>query len=116
MPRYVFHVFDGKDLPDGEGVELPDDFAARTEAIRAARSQRPKFWDGEDWMMRVDRAGGRSASYASRLKSSGRNLLPQPRLEHLLYPDIAMRLRPLVLTKRHLAWGTCRCAVGDLSR
>ncbi len=29
MPRYFFDVHDGKFMPDGEGVELPDADAAR---------------------------------------------------------------------------------------
>jgi hypothetical protein len=62
MPRYFFHVFDGKDLPDLEGTELPDDAAAKVEAIIATGSMLSDiggtFWDGEEWMMRVDRADG----------------------------------------------------------
>jgi hypothetical protein len=32
MPRYFFNVYDGKDLPDSEGIEL----AGRNEAHRQA--------------------------------------------------------------------------------
>ena len=33
MPRYFFHVQDGKDIPDTEGTVLADHKAARIEAI-----------------------------------------------------------------------------------
>lgn len=36
MPRYFFHVMDGKALIDEEGVDLPDINAARKQAIRTA--------------------------------------------------------------------------------
>jgi hypothetical protein len=62
MPLYFFHVFDGEDLPDLEGTELPDDDAAKSEAIVAAggmlKDLGGDFWSGEDWTMRVDRAAG----------------------------------------------------------
>jgi hypothetical protein len=38
MPRYLFHVCNGTGfVPDEEGVELPDDDAARNLALRSAR-------------------------------------------------------------------------------
>lgn len=62
MPRYFFHVFDGEDLPDKLGTELADDDAAKSEAIITAgtilKDLGSRFWQGEDWMMRVDRATG----------------------------------------------------------
>jgi hypothetical protein len=36
MPRYYFHVRDGKDMRDRMGSELPDVDAARNEAISAS--------------------------------------------------------------------------------
>ena len=36
MPRFHFHVFDGADYPDHDGIDLPDWGAARLEAIRFA--------------------------------------------------------------------------------
>jgi hypothetical protein len=36
VPRYHFNVRDGRDAPDGEGIELPDESAARVQAIQAA--------------------------------------------------------------------------------
>lgn len=39
MPRYYLHVCDGLGFcEDAEGYDLPDDEAARSEAIRSARS------------------------------------------------------------------------------
>ena len=38
MPRYYFHIRDGKDLiRDEEGTELPDPEAAHAEALASAR-------------------------------------------------------------------------------
>ena len=64
MPRFFFHVRDGKDLPDTEGSELPDLNAVRTEALKASgemlRDSKggAEFWSGDDWTMNVtDEAG-----------------------------------------------------------
>lgn len=38
MPRFFFHLHNGEECPDTEGVELADVEAARQEAIRSARS------------------------------------------------------------------------------
>ena len=57
MPRYFFHVIDGHDIPDLEGVELPDRSAARAQAIRASgeilRDMGQDFWNGTKWRMEV---------------------------------------------------------------
>ena len=37
MPRYYFHLHNDLDVRDEEGRELPDQKAARAEAIRGAR-------------------------------------------------------------------------------
>lgn len=37
MPRYYFHLINDIDVPDMEGVELPDLYAARANAIEQAR-------------------------------------------------------------------------------
>jgi hypothetical protein len=34
VPRYHFHIIDGRTLLDPEGVELPDPAGAREEALR----------------------------------------------------------------------------------
>ena len=36
MPRYLFHVHDGTELTDDEGLYLPGDREDRAEAVRAA--------------------------------------------------------------------------------
>ena len=63
MPLYFFHVRDGKSGPDTEGSELPDDAAARQEAISAASETvgelGKKFWDGGDWILQVVEHTGR---------------------------------------------------------
>jgi uncharacterized protein DUF6894 len=62
MPRYFFHVYDGRTSLDDEGTELPDVYTAQTEAIRMSgeilRDMGAKFWDGTEWRMEV--AGERS--------------------------------------------------------
>jgi hypothetical protein len=62
MPRYFFHVADGRDIPDLEGTVLPSPAEARSEAIRTAgeiiKSEGAEFWDGTEWQMTVkDEAG-----------------------------------------------------------
>ena len=37
MPRYFFHLYDELQVLDEEGVELPDDEAARETALQNAR-------------------------------------------------------------------------------
>jgi hypothetical protein len=41
MPRYFFHVIDGREILDYEGTELSDLREARAEAIRTAGAQAP---------------------------------------------------------------------------
>jgi hypothetical protein len=57
MPRYHFHVADGRDYPDLQGTELADLAAARYEALRFTGSlladHEHNFWNGADWSMRV---------------------------------------------------------------
>ena len=57
MPRYFFHVYDGSDFPDIQGTLLANDDAARIEAVRFSgdllRDGAEKFWNGEEWSMRV---------------------------------------------------------------
>ena len=62
MPRYFFHVLDGKDMPDEDGVELPDRAAVRAEAIRASGQMLADMggaWHGEEWQMNVADESGR---------------------------------------------------------
>jgi len=62
VPHYFFHIHDGKDLIDREGLHLPDDGAARREAIRHAGriidDEAASIARGEDWHMEVADAGG----------------------------------------------------------
>ena len=64
MPRYFFHVRDGRDIPDNVGTELPSLEAARVEAVRSSGEMlrdikgSTEFWSGDDWVMNVtDEAG-----------------------------------------------------------
>ena len=62
MPRYFFHVSDGAEFPDPEGVVLPDVSAARVQAIETAgamlKEHGPTFWGGGEWRMTVaDQSG-----------------------------------------------------------
>ncbi|MCR0981540.1 DUF6894 family protein [Roseomonas populi] len=57
MPRYFFHLRDGKSLPDRAGTELPDVGAAKLRAVRLAGERLKEddgaFWKGEEWQMEV---------------------------------------------------------------
>ena len=59
MPRYFFHVHDGKQIPDTQGVDLPGVAEARDQAIAAAgemiRSDGHTVWNGSDWRLGRDR-------------------------------------------------------------
>ena len=64
MPRYYFHVIDGREIIDSEGTELADLRQARIEAIHLAgsilRDEGDEFWNGEQWHMNVTDASGQS--------------------------------------------------------
>jgi hypothetical protein len=57
MPRFYFHIFDGRDLRDDEGIELSHFQEARVEAIRYAgeilKDDAHRIALGEDWSMDV---------------------------------------------------------------
>jgi hypothetical protein len=57
MPRYFFHVFDGTDSPDRDGVEYADHGEARTQAVvacgEALKDLDGAFWEKGEWRMRV---------------------------------------------------------------
>jgi hypothetical protein len=61
--RYFFHVHDGTYLADLEGTELPDDGAARREAMAASvgllRDLGERVWTGKVWQMKVEDENGR---------------------------------------------------------
>ena len=63
MPRFFFHVHDGKNIRDDEGEELPHLQAARVEAIalagRIVSNEAERIGLGEDWSMDVMDENGR---------------------------------------------------------
>ena len=64
MPRYFFHVIDGKEIIDNEGTLLAGVDEARAEAIVVSgemlRDLGGKFWGNGQWQIRVtDEAGAK---------------------------------------------------------
>lgn len=64
MPRYFFHIDDGKFIPDHTGVDLPDLAAARKEALSASGAMindlDSSFWEQRSpWNMQVTDERGR---------------------------------------------------------
>ncbi|WFU39053.1 hypothetical protein QA640_32365 [Bradyrhizobium sp. CB82] len=58
MPRFHFHILNGKNLYDDDGIELADIEAAKIEAVRVAgtvlgEGLPPDFWWGTAWEMVV---------------------------------------------------------------
>lgn len=57
MPRYFFNVHDGGSSPDQEGTELPDDDAARQEAVdfagRMLSDEASRFAPGDELHIEV---------------------------------------------------------------
>ena len=57
MPRYHFHIFDGRDQRDEDGIELPDFQTAQVEAIRFAgellKDRAHHIALSEEWRMEV---------------------------------------------------------------
>jgi hypothetical protein len=57
MPRYFFHVQDGRAIPDTDGTMLPDIDAAREEAVRLSggllKDHAKEFWSSQPWLMEV---------------------------------------------------------------
>jgi hypothetical protein len=64
MPRYFFHVIDGRDIIDHIGTVFSSLGEARAEAIRTAgailRDEGDQFWNGTEWQMDVTDASGQS--------------------------------------------------------
>ncbi len=63
MPRYFFHVYETKGtVEDTEGIEFPDEAAARLEAMRAARDiMAEHIRKGEDvsgWLFEIADGSG----------------------------------------------------------
>lgn len=58
MPRYYFHVLNGKNFVDDVGIDAADINAVKAEAVRVAgtilSSERPTdMWNGIAWEMKV---------------------------------------------------------------
>jgi hypothetical protein len=64
VTRYFFHLRDGEDIPDLHGHELPDDVAARKEAMAASLALvaeiGERFFQGAPWQMNVVDEQGRA--------------------------------------------------------
>lgn len=77
MPRYFFHVKDGANLSDLEGTVLPDNDAAKLEAVTSAGGMiadfGAKFWSSGDWNMTVVDEVGRTVCV---LSLNGRSNVP----------------------------------------
>lgn len=62
MPRYFFHLFDGREMPDGTGTELVGPAEARRQAVatvgQVLRDIGDEFWSGHEWRMQVTDEGG----------------------------------------------------------
>ena len=63
MPRYFFHNHNGESQIDEVGIELPDEAAAKKEAIRATSEMlhdlNEAFWSFPRYEMRVVDENGR---------------------------------------------------------
>jgi hypothetical protein len=55
MPRYYFQLISAQPYSDTEGMELPDDAAAWTEAKRFARDIESNLEPGQTWRLEVGR-------------------------------------------------------------
>lgn len=64
MPRYYFHVQDGEDFRDLQGTLFDTMEEVKLEAVRFAGDllshNGAKFWNGEEWSMRVTDAMDRT--------------------------------------------------------
>ena len=57
MPRYFFHVLDGRAAIDNQGLFLANEAQVRVEALRGAgemlADDEMNIWLGNEWMMAV---------------------------------------------------------------
>ena len=61
MARYFFHIKDGRDIPDRDGVDLPDMKAVRSQATATAGEMLRELdgtFSDEDWRMNVANEAG----------------------------------------------------------
>ena len=71
MPRYHFHIEDGRNIPDCEGIELQDDEEALRHAMEvgsdAVNALGEELWNGNLWQMKVvDETGRRIVTLRTR--------------------------------------------------
>jgi hypothetical protein len=55
MPRYYFELISAQPYCDAEGMELPDDAAAWTEAKKFARDIESNLEPGQTWRLEIAR-------------------------------------------------------------
>ncbi|WP_423794589.1 DUF6894 family protein [Methylobacterium durans] len=77
MPRYFFHIDEGRHHTDAVGVELADLNAARREALRVIGelmidNALGDIWSGREWVMTVADEASREL-FSIRLSTSQRN-------------------------------------------
>jgi len=85
MPRYFFHVHDGKYIPDEDGDDLPDLDSVRNCAIKTAGDMLSdgggaELWSGHEWRMIVTDEAGQEVlvlRFAAEQKTAPGPRLPQ---------------------------------------
>ncbi|WP_313540308.1 DUF6894 family protein [Sphingomonas sp.] len=82
--RYFFHIRDGRDLPDDEGMNFNTLQDALRQAIESAgaliKDSADHLWPGEEWSMTVTDAAGLvlcALQFTSTLAPAGVGLLVQ---------------------------------------
>lgn len=79
MPRYFFHVRDGRNLDDQTGTEFPDIYAAQSEAIRYSgellKDMGARFWNATEWRLEVTDENG-TVLFVLRFSAEERGLAP----------------------------------------
>lgn len=76
MPRYFFDVYDGAVSQDDEGIELPDDEAAKKEATRAVTELAREILAGSE---------PRKTIHVT-VRDEGHHLLFEARIDFTLHP------------------------------
>ncbi|MBE7198184.1 MAG: hypothetical protein INR70_10330 [Parafilimonas terrae] len=79
MPLFYFHIFDGRDVLDSDGLELPDETAARIEAVRLAglalHDDAPRVVERRRWTLDVTDGQG-SLLYHVAVQATDRRIEP----------------------------------------
>lgn len=82
MPRYFFHIHDGRSIPDQEGTELPGLQAAQKEAVKLAgemlASDPAEFWNCNQWQVEVQDETGLVLFTLDFIASMARAVLGRP--------------------------------------